>query len=505
MKFCKECGTSLHSEATFCPECGVQVAQPQNNDKNKVQKSPHESSQNKPQNAVSQTPKKPTIEWTKKNKIIASIVGACVVLLFVAYQLGSTLTDKDRLINNLGEAILDKDSEKIMGMLSSDDPRLEITADGVTSILEFLAANPSYYSSLMESLNYQSQQFDLIGKKAEGDSNEDFYDYSHSIFYLKKEGKTALFFDKYTVEVVPFYIRIETNQPDAVVTLNGTEIAKSNSNDFSIEHGPLMPGVYELKSQYAGEYTILETSDTVSLLNPNDHYSYADLSLYGEYISIYSDYQDMAVKSKVFINGNDTGLSLHEAQEIGPITTDGEMKVYAEMTFPWGSVKTDEIEIDGRNIRLTMSTPLNEKEKDTIMDTIHSFAHEWAEAYESLDEAKFSTVTSNYLNYVKNDISSMKDYDRRWKGEYLKGIFDLNSFNVYKVDNKYYTEVRTSLYYDSVSYRVDDEDLTTEESENNWVYTLVYDEEKQKWMLDDYSSMYSIDHSNSKELVASGN
>ncbi|MFV8826512.1 zinc ribbon domain-containing protein [Alkalihalobacterium sp. APHAB7] len=504
MKFCRECGTSLHSDATFCQECGEKVVQPQNNDINEVPESHHESSSNKPFNPVNKDPKKPPIQWTKKNKVIASIVGACVVLLFIVFQIGSTLTDKDRLISNLSEAILDKDSETIMGMLSSDDPRLEITEAGVASILEFLAANPSYYSSLMESLNYQSRQLDLIGNKTEDDTY-DFYDYSQSIFYLKKEGKTALFFDKYTIEVVPFYIRIETNHPDAIVTLNGEEIAISNSYDFSIEYGPLMPGVYELKSQYAGEYTILETSEIVSLLNPYDHYSYADLSLYGDYISIYSDYQDMAVESKVFINGNETGLSLHEAQEIGPITTDGEMKVHAEMTFPWGSAKTDESVIDGRSIRLTISNPLNEKEKDTIMDTIHSFAHEWAEAYESLDETKFSTVTSNYLNYVKNDFSSMKDYDRRWKGEYLKGIFDLNSFNVYKVDNKYYTEVRTTLYYDSVSYRVDDEDLTTEESENNWVYKLVYDEEKQKWMLDDYNSMYSIDHSNSKELVASGN
>ncbi|WP_368503214.1 zinc ribbon domain-containing protein [Alkalihalophilus sp. As8PL] len=488
MKFCKECGSSLEGSKQFCPECGTPIGAEQiNNGGNKKEETTYTQSVTNP------TPQKKPL--TKKQKIsaISSLVAA--ILLFIGFQVGATVTDKDRKIEKFGEAILEGNSSRVMNMLHSDDPRLEITEERVNNLLTFINNNPSYYSAVMDSLKAQSQ---FVNNEGEHD---EFYDYySENIFYLQNSGKTALIYDRYDITVVPFFIEIETNYSDAVISINDEEIAVSDSEEFYLEYGPVMPGVYNVKSQYSNEYTLLESSTKLELVSPYYSDSYANLYLSGDYITINSDYSQLATDATLFINGEEVDFDLND--HVGPLSVDGELSVYAVLNFPWGEVKTEESAIFG-NVNLALESPFTEGLKDELSDSLFEYAHDWANAYSSLDESQFSNVTPHYLEYVTNDFSRLQQNERIWVGEFVKAIFDLDSFDLStNYEGEYVATVNTSLYFDSVTVSTDTDEFETELSENRWKYYLLYNEESREWLVNDYSSLYSVSHDNAKELVA---
>jgi uncharacterized membrane protein YvbJ len=476
IRFCSECGTPISStiekkvpqqEATSHPQTNAQPVQPKKN-------------------------------WSKKQKIMALSAIVTIFLLAIGYQAGAALTDKDRMITTFGEAVLDNDSELVQSMLHTEDSRLEISEERVENLLSYINNNPSYYSYMMETLQDQSQAFDSDTELTNSSYN--------GIFYLKNTGKTAFIFDHYTINVVPFYIELTTNYEDAIIYLNAEEIAVSDSENFYLEYGPVMPGTYELKSNYSNEYTMLGNLLEVELFNPHERITYADLSLSGDYVTIYAEYADLALETTLYINGTEVDFSINEQNQFGPVSTDGELSIYAVHEFPWGEIQTEETNISGHTLNLTVESPFTDDLKEDISNSIFNYAHDWADSYSTLDESKFSNVTDNYMEYVNNDFSLMRENNRIWVGEFVKALFDLNSFQLTTDnDGNYLATVNSSLYFDSATVSQDSEGVETETSENNWKYQLIYDEDQGEWIIDDYSRLNFVNHDHAKELVSKTN
>jgi hypothetical protein len=110
------------------------------------------------------------------------------------------------------------------------------------------------------------------------------------------------------------------------------------------------------------------------------------------------------------------------------------------------------------------------------------------------------------MEYVNNDFSLMRENNRIWVGEFVKALFDLNSFQLTTDnDGNYLATVNSSLYFDSATVSQDAEDVETETSENNWKYQLIYDEDQGEWLIDDYSRLNFVNHDHAKELVSKNN
>lgn len=478
MHYCKECGHALKSDAQFCSACGT----------------PH-------QQVHTQVPATGTTwgtklkQATKKQKIIGISVLALLVLLIAGHQVGAKMTDKDRIIEKFETALNEEDAKTIASMLQASDQRLEITEEKVSQLLTLIAETPSAQNYFIDELESQAASY-----------QRDETLESSTIFSLKKEGKTALIYDNYFIEVMPFYFQVGTNMTDAKLFLGEEEIATSDSDDFIKELGPVLPGEYTLRSSYKTDYTVLENEAKIQLLEPYNQDQYVDLSLYGEYVTFSTEYADMADSINYFVN--DTEIEIPEDEAFGPVSVDGSVEAHAVLTFPWGEATTEKAPIDYSYIDLVVPNPFTEEMQTDIINTIHTFGQDFALANEALDASLFTTATDTFIaeEADNSNYDYMENYDQRWKGTYKKAVIDLDSFYLYQTDDTYELTVDAALYYDdAATYYLDDEEIETEEEINEWEITFVYQAEEGFWLVDDYAGLWSFNDENTVERVVETN
>ncbi|WP_157967867.1 MULTISPECIES: zinc ribbon domain-containing protein [Paraliobacillus] len=477
MNYCKECGHALKNDAQFCSACGTQT-QPQ------VSKQlPARSSWG---TKIRQA--------TKKQKVIAISVLALLVLLIGGHQVGANMTDKNRIIEKFETALHEEDAKTIASMLQTSDERLDITEEKVSELLTLIAETPSAQQYFINELESQADAYE------QGETIE-----SSTIFSLEKEGKTALIYDNYFIEVMPFYFQVGTNMTDAKLFLGEEEIATSDADQFTKEYGPVLPGVYTLRSSYSNDYTVLENESTIELLEPYHQDQYVDLSLYGEYVSFNTEYASIADSISYFVN--DTELDISEDEDFGPVSVDGSVEAHAVLTFPWGDVTTEKTPIDYAYIDLAVPNPFNEEMQTDIINTIHAFGQDYALAGEAMDASLFTTATDAFITEeAYSNYSYMEDWDERWTGTYKKAVVDLDSFYLYQTDDTYELSVNAAFYYDdAATYYVDDEEIDTAEEINEWEITFVYQADEASWLVADYAGLWSFNDENTVERVVETN
>ncbi|SES90336.1 zinc-ribbon domain-containing protein [Oceanobacillus limi] len=481
MKYCKECGHPLKKGASFCSECGTSIETNLDN--------PRTNSSSTSTANPNHVPKK---KWTKKQKVVAISTSIAIILLLIGYQIGSTLTDKNRIIENFGEAILDEDNDKLSTMLHSKDSRLEIATDDIDHLLDYLNDNPSYYNFVMDSLKKQADSYE------NGETNN----FDDSVFFLEKEGKTAFLFDRYQINIVPFYFNVATNMEDAKILLNGEEIATADSDSYELEYGPVLPGVYELKSEYSDEFAMLENSYDLELMNPSNQNSYAELPLYGENVKLSSNFEDIASNVTYYVNDTEIQFNESDDNQFGPVSLDGSITSYATLQFPWGEVETEKITIEDNSVYFVADSVL-ETIKSDVMDAIHTHAQDWSDAYNDLDNSLFSNVTDPLLEVYTEDISDIKSNEKKWVGSYDKSIIDLDSFDLSLKEDTYMAYVDASLYFNSTIVDVEEDDVATTENHYDREYEFIYDNESSSWLINNYNNLFwGFNADNVQELSA---
>ncbi|GGM32087.1 hypothetical protein GCM10011351_17820 [Paraliobacillus quinghaiensis] len=488
MSYCKECGHALKANSNFCPECGTAVQ--------------HVHTQAPPNpnpTPVFSTWLKKIKHASKKQKIIAISVIALLLIVIGGYQVGAKMTDKERIIEKFETALQEEDAATLTKLLESSDSRLEITEEEVTKLVALISETPSALQYFIDGLEQQANAFD-------GDYEQD----SSTIFSLEKDGKTALIYDRYYIEVMPFYFEVATNMADTQIFLGDKEIAVTESEAFSKEFGPFLPGVYTVKASFDNDYALLENQQTIELLEPYHQEQYVDLTLYGEYISFNSEYQDIADSVTYYLN--DKALDIETDESFGPVSVDGSVNAHAVLSFPWGDVTTEKTAVDSRYMNLQVSNPFSEEMQTDIIDTIHIFGQDMAVANEALDPSLFTTTTSTYQDDVATStFNSMENWNKQWIGSYEKTVVDLDSFYLSQEEDQYVLNVNAALYFDAASYyEYEDEEIDTSEIEtaeeiNEWQLKLIYQPEDDAWLIEDHYGLWSFNPDNTVERVMEAN
>lgn len=474
MQFCKECGHELKKDAQFCPECGTPIG----------------GSQKPPTVQQPETPKSPR-QITLKQKIIVASVAAIVLLVFGGYQIGASITNPERLINRFEEALQEQDANALASLLESSDSRLEITSAGVENLLEVIAASPSSQPYYVDTLRSQAEAF----------KNNDSV-YGDTIFTLKKEGKSAIFYDRYIIEVTPFYFSVSTNMVDTEIAFGDEVIAISDQDDYSKEHGPVLPGVYQLTATYQNEFATLETTNQLSLLNPYDQDYHVNLPLHGDYISLNTEYGDLALEIEFFIN--DDAITVEQEETFGPVSTDGTLSTHASLSFPWGKVTSEVTPIDRSYIYLEVPKPFTSDLEEALIEMIHTFGEEYAALHDSPDDFSVVTVATDELlnGALADSVDDSGFWHRYWTGEHVKTMIDLDSFYLEHYNDTYYAYVETRIVFNSAT-AYDEEDLDEaelDEENNDWQIEFVYDEAEDAWLINHYQNLWSFSENNVMEI-----
>ncbi|MDQ0243755.1 putative membrane protein YvbJ [Bacillus fengqiuensis] len=476
MIFCKECGEKIGEGMRFCNECGTPI-----------QQNGGVSQATQPSYSAVQA------KMTKKTKRMLAAIGAAAVVLFGAYKLAENLTDKNRMIEQFETALNSGDENKIADLLHSTDSKLELNEKSVTAFVKYFKAHPEERSDLIESLKEQSAYYEKVkGKTSEVVDSfaEEMID--DGIVTLKENGKTALFFDKYTLDIEPVYITVSTNYKDTELYVDGKKIGKATKPDFEKTYGPYLPGVYKMEARLKTNFVDLVKKEDVSLINSGNK-AEVDMYLEGKEVTVDLNAESSNLNTKLLINGKDVGVNLVKNPTFGPVLTDGSMKLQVQADLPWGKTKTVEMPIEGSEMEVNFGS--DQAVQTRITDSVVSYTREWMEAYTTGAVSKLTKVTDDYKTVIQNDINEAKESELYFKGQYLGTEVDLDTMNIYYEEDRWRASLEVLERYNSDFY-YPGETPSLEENEEVWRYELVFDEKAKKWLVNsaEHSSYWGSDH-----------
>ncbi|WP_179295547.1 TcaA 3rd/4th domain-containing protein [Bacillus sp. FJAT-45350] len=373
--YCKNCGHSLKEGASFCPSCGEKVL---SKELRREINSPPEPVQNRSSKNVG-----------KQSSSVGLIIGLVIVVILVGgYFLGANHFTKEKAVSQFIDGLYSRDASTLTKLISPMDSRTAVSSEDLQPFLQLLDSSPS----LAEAMSV-----DLEEQLASGGGTFQY-------FKIKEEGKNLFIFNRYVFEPKPYYVLLELRGPDSRVFVNEREVLVSS--DSQNELGPYLPGVYQISAFRSTEYVDLKDDVEMILLdNPQEN---ATLNVQGEYVHI--DSNDLT--AKLLVNGQNTGLTIGESSEFGPVPFDGSIKVYAQKVSNGKIFETDSISIDRNYIYLELKEEQESKQVVKEVQVVEEVRVVERPTYVYVNDG-FIFPDSHYRKLIRSEVSSLSKGELR--------------------------------------------------------------------------------------------
>lgn len=463
--YCRQCGHKMEDGFAFCPECGTPVAA-----------------------APTPPPAKPRKPIKlSKGAIVAVASGLVVIGLAVgAFFVGKYLTDEERLISRFENIATAGDGEKLYKLLADSNADSPFDRETADAMADYLKENDDAVEDLVSA--FREQAADLKAGDVETFSGEDDAPF---VYLEKKEKKKWLLYADYELKVQRYMIPVSSNFEGASIYVDGDKAAPVNADGSAVEVGPLFPGEHEVKVVYEGEYTTLENKQSVSLFPLDGYDDELYLDLQGEYVNVYAD----NASAKIFINGQDIGLTADGNEDIGPIALDGSNTVYVQADYPWGTVQTEERPLTEEYVEFSID-PMTDGVKEDIMTAMNECLASWVEALTKLDAGLAKSMGGTLLERLNDNISTMQGNGSSYTGSYESIAYDLDSFRLYPSgDGQYSASVNVrEVISEAILVPESDYDLTPETYDTQ--YLLEYRDGE--WIATEAYTIYDFSTANTK-------
>ena len=389
MDYCKNCGELNKQAQPFCSNCGAKF------DKSEVP------------NASTQPLRQEGKKRSKKTMITLSLLVFFVLAGLGTHLVLSTLYKPEKILTAFQAAVEKNDVHTMSEILENGYTEVEYTDKEIKAFISYLKNE-----NKIEEIN--KELYKELRKSKNGGVPSPIQDANgNDILLLEKGSKKLFLYQQYTLKVIPFEIFATSNYDNAKVQVNGKKAKKIEASEESISLGKFLPGHYEVKGTYKGEYTTLETEATVKAADVYENEVNAYLSFEGEYVSVYANQSDAIL----FINGKSTGKTVEELNHLGPVATDGSMTLHAELPGEKKAIKTNEEKILSEStIYLYFDEEVeNEVAKDSIAkeDILRFMESYITQTVASINAGDFSIAESyhdpdgktyneakNYLHYL---------------------------------------------------------------------------------------------------------
>ncbi|MCU9612808.1 zinc-ribbon domain-containing protein [Caldibacillus lycopersici] len=487
MEFCKNCGSKLEEHAVFCSECGQSVEgelqQPSATVEGTTVNSATASNNVRPASSISFK------SFSKKQKIITSVIAGIVIILLISFFTLKNITNPEKKLERFEEALKTEDKDALKSLLDSGDSRIKLEDKHVEGLLTYVKDNPSELDYIIS--NLEDQLDSLQSSKSKKASSEDSY-----FLNLKEDGKTFLLFDDYQIQLKPYYITVSTDYANSDVYVDGKKVGTTNEDAYTLEFGPYLPADYNFKIELASDYATLSNELEVDLYDYiyDTNEVYVDLYLDATSVDIYTDYSD----AEIFVNGKSAGVSEDGYFYIDPITLDGSFTVYAEKEFPWGVVKSEEVTIEDYSYDLELN-PVNDELKTQVSTAIKDYFTAYNAAYKGLDSTKIAQVNESYADQLISDIDYYKDSEYQYVGNGItSATVYLDSIGIDQYDGvtEAYVEAKVTqngdLLYGDASEEERSEVAATDDEYVISLY-LEYDETAKNWLVSYADEYYYYD------------
>lgn len=417
MNFCPKCGTTIKEGAKFCRNCGHALASKSND--------VMEINETKDLEDVTEsfTEKSPYIKSILREKFLknahSKVLIAGIIIIFILIgafvYVGKIITDPKGAVVAFQNAATKNDASSLSKILYSSDERINLTSPNVAPLLQSFKTTPSEFSDVITNLNTQA-----INLKNGGTENQT------SNLYITKVGTTWIFFPKYEIAVKPTFLTVTSDVQGADILVNGKEIAKTDSNNFSKQLGPYIPGTYTVVGKAKGDFGDIHNETKIDFLNSNNQSNTVD-ALNGIYLQVSSNYD----KNEVYINGKDTGKSVNSGDTVGPVASGS--NVYAIASYNGSQIKSSYSNISDENktIYFDYSKQQNasDQQKSDINNMVTGYSYALASALSSGNTTSLQQYMYPGSDLFNKQLSNVKsEYNGNFYEQYDSAV--VNSFTM---------------------------------------------------------------------------
>lgn len=378
-----------------------------------------------------------------KNRIKMVIIIFMACALFLGYFIGRVNNSRDNVITRLEIALKNEDVKALSSMVTINDKK--VSKEKLEPLIEYYKENTQAIDNDMKSLR----------------SGE-----NTSVFSIKDKKK--VFGNAYYVQLKVYNVKVNSNYMDGEFTIDNKSFIKGGE---SMEN--IVPGVYTINGILKSQYGDIQSSkDFVLMKDENVWVNFDAVN-----ITINSIFKD----ADVYIDNEYTGMTVNDAEDLGPFNVNSSIPVYIEKEFPWGTIKGDEAyitDVPVLNLSINMKNDKMEKE---IENTAEEF---YKSVFEALNKEEKSFI-SGAEESVKDKIYSI--LEKRYT--FLKNNYNINDIEIMndKSEYTYEDDMYKANVVVKVEYSIEKSffGLDKEGSSKMFFTKFIYDEDKNQWIVND--------------------
>lgn len=295
-----------------------------------------------------------------KNKFIV-VFSVLMIFLIMGYMLGSINSNKESVMKKFELGLEEGSYNKLKDVLRINGKK--ISRKELKPLIEYYKGENSEVNTIVDALN-------STGKS--------------KVFELKED--KGLFLDDYYISLKTLELKVTSNYKDASIYLN----------DNSIKQGEvlknLIPGIYKLSGNLKNKYGEMKSTENIVLMDNKD----VELKLNGLLVSVESEFKD----ANVLVNGENSEIKVSDFKNIGPMPSDGTIKLSLSNNFPWGTIKGEEVTVkDVPNISLSLNIT-NDKLWSEIDNTMNLFYKSVFNSLNNEDKNEIQLTTEGTKNKI---------------------------------------------------------------------------------------------------------
>ena len=376
-----------------------------------------------------------------KDRAKLLIISTLIIFLSLGYLIGREYSSKNIILSKLEVALKDGNDSKLRSLVKLDGKRVSKTE--LEPLIEYYKSDKSKADSTVRRLEEEGETEDFI---------------------LIEEDK--VFGTSYYIDLKTYNLNVDSNFNEGKFTIDGKEHISSGNSFVGV-----IPGIYTVSGKLTSEYGNITNSKELLIMKDEA----IKLDFQAVSLSITSAFED----AYVYINDKNTGVKVTDSKDIGPIPSDGSVKVYIENEFPWGKIKGEEVVVrDIPNLSLSINME-NETMKSEIMKNVDRFYSSVFEALNEEDKEKIEGSTAGTKDKIY-DILERKYF-------LLKNKYTINDINIMEDKSQYsYNEkiYRATIVVD-VNYDVSKSFLgLNKESQSKKFFTKVLYKDN-NWIIED--------------------
>ncbi|OZM56013.1 hypothetical protein CIB95_14315 [Lottiidibacillus patelloidae] len=390
-----------------------------------------------------------------QTKIIPIVIIAGLLSLF--FSVSSLMVQKEKSLTSLQNAIETGDVTVLQQLLTSEDSKLEMTKENVERFLTHLDTLPKDKDSLLEAVSQGT---------------------NHPLLSISTQ-KKWLFFEAYEFAVQPIYIDFDI-EDEYVKEIEIVGVGKLKVDGESVIRSvPLMPGNYKLISKhetdYQGEFLKSTSVNAIPLLAKENNVM--PLTISTDYIFIYTN----SVDSSLIVNGQATDITISESpQKVHGLPSDGRIMIAIEKEFPWGTITSEEVSVDRRNVQIYLNLE-NDKVKKDVSEVANTFVRSWLKSVETNDISNIENTSFIVHNQLQERLEEIRN----------EAIGTLNSVYFYEIYIFVMHPVQVNMYPFPKQKEYYEAGVGIKETYENGIENIIelrfyYDMAQNKWLLYEY-------------------